>query len=76
MRTLKAQLCVTGPSLHNRASALASLLYKAVCLSFRPSDRHVHISAMPASIEMGFARYESCVFWNHVYLYKYSSAIR
>ena len=52
-----------------------NLLYKdekpSVCLSDRPAD----ISAVSALIDVGLARHESCVLWNHVVcLYKSSSA--
>ena len=58
---------------------LVYILYKdekpSVCLSVRPSDRPADISAVSAWIDVGLARNESCVLWNHVVcLYKSSSA--
>ena len=45
--------------LHDRASTLASLLYKAKKLSGHLSDRHAGISAVSASIDMKLAQNES-----------------
>ena len=51
------------------------LLYKAEKLSVGPSDRPADISAVSALIDVGLARNESCVSWDHVVcLYRSSSA--
>ena len=45
-------------------------------LSVCPSDRPADISAVSAWIDVGLARNESCVFWNHVVcLYESSSTM-
>ena len=63
-------ICLATPMyLHDRAGKLASIYIYYIKLKSRLSDRHVHISAVSALIELGLARYESCVFRIYVVVF-------
>ena len=56
--------------LHDRAGALASLLYTAEKLAICLSNHHVDISAMSALIKVGLVQNESCVYVTIKYILK------